>query len=287
MSDSGTTRRSSPYDAPHAAPAASSIERDPAYPDEVATAIGVRRRELGWSFAKLAKLSGLQSSAYVFHIENGHKLPSEPVARRIAAALGLDAELLAAWSRARGRADLPNALEAARTLSRLLGRQAPAAPQGHAIHTEAASRGPAATPPRAPIETADLLAVPLLPEGFDPAALADERLPALDTLRLDRRLFPPLAAVVRPIAYRLSAHGARGIPDVLAPGDCVVVSRDGETPALESPVALRRGGRVEIARWRGDLPVAATAPDSDRPVEPAASASDVIGRVVVAFRRWL
>lgn len=251
--------------------------------DAIATMIATKRRRLGWSLARVARQSELRSPAYVFHIENGSKVPSESVARRIARALGLDPELLAAWSRARGRTDLSAALDAARTLAAALTPALTNAPPPLAASTPASAPRQAAPGAGA----ADLLVVPLLPEGFDPSARADDDLPALDTLRLDRRLFPPLAAIVRPIAYRLSAHGARGIPDVLAPGDCVVISRDGEPPVLDAPTALRAGARVEIARWRGaHLPPRGGAPDSDRPSD-AHALEAVVGRVVVAFRRWL
>ncbi len=273
----------------------SSVGHSPS--DAVAALIATRRRQLGWSFARLAKAAQLQSPAYVFHIENGHKLPSEAVAIRIARALDLDEELLGAWSRARGRTHLEGAMAAARTLERLLGEHGAqpldARPEPSRIGSPArttadqpAASGDAASSAH-PIPvldpSADLLIVPLLPEGFDPTSVTDADLPILETLRLDRRLFPPLARVVRPVAYRLGAHGVRGVSGLLSPGDCVVVSRDGEPPVLDAPTAVRNGGRVEIVRWgRRDLPTVARESDSHPPSEPG-----VVGRVVIAFHRWL
>ena len=261
-------------------------------PDTVAALIASRRRELGWSFARLARTAELQSPAYVFHIENGHKLPSEPVAIRLATALGLDPELLRAWSRARGRTDLESALLAARTLARLLD------PAGSGMTFETQGGDPASTAPHEPDARvsvgaappgAALIDVPLLPEGFDPADQADALLPALCVLRLDRRLFPPHSAPLRPIAYRLSASAVRRASGIVAPGACVVVARDGEPPALDHLAAVRNRGRVEIVRWDGAaLPGRAPAANSDARVADAVVSFDgVVGRVILAFRRWL
>ncbi len=290
MSESRTTRLE---------PGSSSTGDQPRT-DAVAARITSKRRQLGWSFARLAKAAQLQSPAYVFHIENGHKVPTEAVAIRIARALDLDEELLAAWSRARGRTHLEGAIAAARTLERLLGEHASQPSRVEPAPTRDAGLVPA--PANAPAQAtsspsaqtisgeeawADLLIVPLLPEGFDPSGVADAALPVLERLRLDRRLFPPLASIARPVAYRLGAHAVRGIAGLLSPGDCVVVSRDGEPPVLDALTAVRRGGRVEIVRWSPrHLPAIAGAPDSHAPPEPDVSAG-IVGRVVVAFRRWL
>src|SRR5438093_11001002 len=91
-------------------------------PDRIAEMIRTRRTQLDWSLAKLAVAAGLRSPSYVFHIENGSKAPSLAVARRLAAALGLDPELLAAWARTRHRSDLGSALDASETVRRWLGR---------------------------------------------------------------------------------------------------------------------------------------------------------------------
>src|SRR5437867_7908398 len=90
-------------------------------PDRIAEMIRTRRSQLDWSLAKLALAAGLRSPAYVFHIENGSKAPSVAVARRLAAALSLDPELLAAWARARHRSDLGTALDASETVRHWLG----------------------------------------------------------------------------------------------------------------------------------------------------------------------
>jgi len=212
--------------------------------------------------AKLARAAGLQSPAYVFHIENGSKTPSEPVARRLAIALALDPELLAAWARARGRADLGSVLRASETVRRWLGESVdrltagPTPGEQHAAGTVAATGG-------------DTHAVPVLPEGTDPTdgPLAPR---AIETVHLARALLPPLGAEPELVAYRLSAHGARRLPDLLHPGDCVIVQLGTEPPGPDTPCAVRLAGRIELTRVRVDEDRAA-----------------FVGRVVLAFRRWL
>ena len=239
--------------------------------------IRTRRQQLDWSLAKLARASGLRSPSYIFHIENGSKAPSEPVARRIAEALGLDADLLAAWARTRGRARLETALAAAETLRRWRG-------------SGAGEEAPAAI---GTLSTSAAIEVPVLPEGADPAGgtLAGR---AIETLRLDRGLFPPLPQEATLVGYRLSAHGARRIPDLLRPGDCVVVLLGADPPGPDTPCAVRIGGRLEIARVRVidggvHLPPPGGANDSggsgarSTPVP----AGTIAGRVVLVFRRWL
>jgi transcriptional regulator with XRE-family HTH domain len=245
-------------------------------PDEVARMIRSRRHHLDWSLARLASASGLRSPAYIFHIENGSKTPSEPVARRIAEALGLDPELLAAWAQARGRVGLQVALDAAETLRRWRAGEGARAPAGE---SDAAISG--------------MVEVPLLPEGADPAA-GPLFARAIETLRLDRALLPPLSADAVLVGYRLSAHGARRIPEALRPGDGVVVLLGADPPGPDTPCAMRVGGRIEITRLRAHegaahLPPSGGANDSwESGARPApAGAGSIAGRVVLVFRRWL
>jgi len=264
--------------------------------DAIARLVRTRRLQRGWSLAKLAAAAGLQSPAYVFHIENGSKTPREPVARRLAAALGLDPELLAAWSQARHRADLPHALAAAERVQRWLAGRAPGAGEeaagergadaGVAGAYPALRRGPLDEPVTtddAPPYSADTLAVPVLPEGADPDATGAH---AIETLRLPLALFPPLPPGARVAAYRLSAHGARRAADALRPGDCVVLLLGGEPAAADALVATRAGGRIEIARAAAArLPAHGGA--ADDPAAPAPATGAIVGRVVLVFRRWL
>ena len=255
-----------------------------AAPDDVAGLIRSRRTQLDWSLARLARASGLKSPAYVFHIENGSKTPRESVARRIAEALSLDPELLAAWARARGRADLGTALAASERIRAWLRES------GGGGGNERLAAPSADVEARAESEALD---VPLLPEGADPAAGPVAAI-AIETLRLPRRLLPPLPAAGSLVGYRLSAHGARRMPDSLHPGDCVVVLLGDEPPGPDAPCAVRIGGRVEIARVRvRDGAVHLSAPgaahDGDHPgprIGPA-DGRTLVGRVVLAFRRWL
>lgn len=237
--------------------------------DDVARLIRARRRQLGWSLAKVSAAAKIASPAYVFHIENGQKVPSEAVASRLASALGLDPGLLEAWVRARGRNDLATSLEAAAVISRWLGRVAEAPPGEAIVH------------------------VPILPEGADPTRRDATSDLAIETLALDRRLFPPLTGPPRLIGYRLSAHGARRVADLVHPGDCVIVLLGGDPPPFDAPCAVRIGARVEIARVRPHggavhLPSLGDAHDSGGEGERIADAGvALVGRVILVFRRWL
>jgi transcriptional regulator with XRE-family HTH domain len=279
-------------------------------PDRIAEVIRTRRNQLDWSLAKLAVAAGLRSPSYVFHIENGTKAPSVAVARRLAAALGLDPELLAAWARTRHRSDLGTALDASETVRHWLGRsrveEAPAEESRPMTPTTAGREGPAsrslshdassAEPPlhasSAESDVAEFVAITVLAEGDDPTRepVASR---AIETVRIARALLPPVGAEARLVGYRLSAHGARRMPDALHAGDCVIVLLDAEPPGPDAPCAVRLGGRVEIARVRmrdgvAHLPAPASANDSEHSdvvLGPAGGA--IVGRVVVAFRRWL
>jgi hypothetical protein len=232
------------------------------------------------SLWKLANASGLRSASYVFHIENGHKAPSEEVASRLAMALGDDPALYRAWARARSRTDLSTAMESAETLRRLLG-----APPGEAL-SEPAFPAVGNETGRVP-----LVRVPLLEEGADP----DHRdLAVLDWMDLDPKIFPPGLTPILPFAYRLTAHGVRRLPDLLHPGDCVVVSRADEPPMDDTAYAVRIGPRVELSRVQrqGDdlvLPAGTREREPERLAAPAGGAASerIVGRVVVALRRWL
>ena len=243
--------------------------------DPIAQRIQARRKELGLSLRDLAKRAGLASASHVFHLENGHKAPSEAVAARLAEALGEDPELLGAWARARNRADLATAMAAVSTLVGLLGHEPPA------------------SPPREPNETQSLVRVPVIAEGSEPAGPGQRETGAIEVLRLDPRLFPNLSGVIRPFAYRLTAHGARRLND-LRPGDCVVISRSREEPVDEAAYAVRLGPRIELARLRiqdGVLHLleATDTRASGRPVSPVERdpSALIVGKVVVAIRRWL
>jgi hypothetical protein len=153
----------------------------------------------------------------------------------------------------------------------------------------------------------------VLPEGADPD---DPGVVPIETLTLDVRLFPSLEGIARLFGYRLSAHGVRGVSDQLRPGDCVVIGHDREPPAEHALVAVREGARVEIVVL-GRTPRPATAvasrggavpsraetvdphpghlrsrsgsPDSSSSVSSSTADSrrPIVGKVLLAFRRWL
>jgi len=237
--------------------------------DPITQSIRARRLERGWSYARLAAAAKLASPAYVFHIENGDRVPSDRVAARLAQALDLDPARLRAWAALRRGGELAAGLQAAAVLG------------GSAVSNQ---------PPRDERSASDargLAEVPVLAEGADPEAAG---VTPLEVLRVDRRLLPPLAEASRLFGVRLSAHAVRRVADTLHPGDCVVVLRGGDPPADATPCAVRIGGRVEIARIRvqgGALHLPRLGSAHDSGVDVTLDAWALIGPVVVAFRRWL
>ena len=75
-----------------------------------------RRLSLGLTFQTIAARADLRSAAYVFHIENGQRIPTEAVAVRLARAVGESESVFAAWARALQRTDLRTVLGATREL---------------------------------------------------------------------------------------------------------------------------------------------------------------------------
>lgn len=280
--------------------------RIPRPADPVAQLIHAQRTRRDWSFAKLAAAAGLQSPAYVFHIENGTKTPSPPVARRLAEALGLDPELLAAWATTRGRANLAASLEAAERVRAWLADDA-ARPLPAWGRAEEEVPGGTETPTRprlpeialvdapdvAPAHAPGTLAISVLPEGADPLA-GESAGRAIETIHVERTMLPPLEPGARLVGFRLSAHGARRIPESLRAGDCVVVLLGDDAAGPDTPCAIRVGTRVEIMRQPAralapHLPPPRPAQDSEASARrtPAADGGQLVGRVVLAIRRWL
>jgi transcriptional regulator with XRE-family HTH domain len=58
--------------------------------DPIQTRLRLRRRLLGLTLRSLADTAGIGSPAFVLSVENGTKVPSDIVARRLARALGED-----------------------------------------------------------------------------------------------------------------------------------------------------------------------------------------------------
>jgi len=235
------------------------------------------------------------------------------VASRLARALDQDPALLVAWARIRSRGDLETALEGARTLSRLLGQPTQAS-RGDVGGTPSARPGPEpfAAPPEAPggygaVDETDaepagdpdphpsLAIVPVYAEGTAPPPTREDRDPlAIESLRIDLRVFPPGPAPLEPFAYRLTAHGTRRVADTLRPGDCVVLSRERDAPMDDAIYAVRTGPRVEIARVRlvhGTLHLLGAQGNHDSDPVAVAPGADplqaIAGKVVLALRRWL
>jgi len=235
-----------------------------ASPDPIAGRIRAGRTRLGWSLQALAteaarrlprrrrsgRATGV-SPAYLSLIENGHKVPDEPVARAIAEALGEDPALFRAWVAARKRANLDSALDAAGTLARAL-----AAGGGggfaDAPLVEDAARDAGAEPPAPDTAAAGhaRLRVPVIAAGDDPGDGVRPSCGVIEWRSLDSAALSPeaRARLHRPFAIRLSAPAAG-----LVAGDHVLVLRRLGNLPPERVCAVRFGGTVALRRviWNG------------------------------------
>jgi transcriptional regulator with XRE-family HTH domain len=217
-------------------------------PDPIARRIRERRLSRGLSFHQLAILAGIKAPSHVFHIENGHKTPSEEVAARLARALEDDESLYRAWARARNRSDLRTTMSAALLLHRMLGEpvleQEPGAP-------------------RIAWGTARLV-VPVIPEGDDPGDGLRPAGQVMDRLRLDPAVLPAGAPLQRPFAWRVSAQPAHRMGAPLIAGSLAVFTRNDVPPNPATPCAIRREERVTIERawWTGRVLVLMPEPDA-------------------------
>ncbi len=251
--------------------------------DPFAARIRQRRLARGLSFRKLAALAGLASPAFVFHIENGTKLPSEATAARLAAALGDDEDLFRAWARCRGRGDLETVLEAAAVLRGSGGGSPSAADSAARIHVADVDQAPGLAAAReiAPPTSQDVpfawgnapsgsesardrarLRVPVLDSGLDPGNDLHPRCAVLGHLRIDVSDLPDPTTWVRPIAYRIAERDHRRVPELEA-GGIALVTRAITPPRPAEVCAVRNRGAVMLTRvlWNGRALVLLPAPD--------------------------
>lgn len=248
-------------------------------PDPIARRVRDRRRALGLTLDRLAERATRHlertrggrhgasvSVSYLSLIENGRKVPDEPVALALAAALGEDAALFRAWIAARKSASLDTALEAARFLSRALAARGP----------EPGIARPERAAPRRGV--AARLRVPVVPAGADPGDGVRPSCEVLGWRALDLDALPEdlRPRLRRPFAFRVGDAAARHCaPWPLAPapeaagppraGDHVVIARDFEPLAPGTLCAVRAGGGLSLRRviWNGRALLLLPAPGDD------------------------
>lgn len=217
--------------------------------------IRARRLQLGLTGADLAQRAHI-SPSYVSLIENGAKLPDEPVAAELARALGDDSDHYLAWVRAARlgleNLDLLKRVEAAsRTPAYLslvesgheLPRLADADTGGELASRirEVASRLASPSPAAPRTESSAVVSVPVLAPGAEPPLEGAEP-GAVDVLLVDRSLLGPgpHALFACDVAERDMTH-LRGVAQ---PGDRIVFDRErAEGPdricAVRHPAGLR------------------------------------------------
>jgi transcriptional regulator with XRE-family HTH domain len=259
-------------------------------PDAIAKRIQIRRKELGWSLAELARAADLKAPSYVLHIERGDKAPSEEVAERLARALGEDVDSFRAWARLRsGAGTLDDALQSARVAARAL-TSIESDPRHTVVRGRLPLRAPAAsmTPPAdfsaapvpgfagmaeegtpfqaAPVSTqyrqqsqAHLRpfgspVIPLLEAGTDPDAVPPGGATTLTVaVAQDQALTARLAALDAPFAYELSVRSARRAPYLLPAGFYAILTRRFLPLEAHEAYAVRVSGSIELGfvHWDG------------------------------------
>jgi len=251
-----------------------------------------RRLLLGLTFQALADRAELKSAAYVFHIENGQRVPTEAVAVRLARALGENERAFAAWARALQRTDLKTVLDATRELLRdaelasfAAGTWAPTAE----ARTERPTRSSKKIDP--PIAHASFarLRIPVLEAGDDPGPALRPACRVLRTLSLDARVVPDPETLVRPFAYVLGSETVRRTPE-LEPGGIAIFTRAHGALEPAQIHAVRIRGRIELGRllWNGRELLLLPAPGSnDFVVLPAVDVEGARGWIAGTVARIL
>ena len=233
-----------------------------------------RRLSLRLTFRTIAGRAGLRSAAYVFHIETGHRVPTEAVAVRLARAVGENERVFAAWARALERTDLRTVLGATRELLEDPELSAYADGAWAPIEPDAPGSRPLALS-RATGESIARLRVPVIASGADPGDALRPACPVIRTLSLDARGLVDAETWIRPFAYVLDSEIVRRVP-ALAVGHIAIFTRHLGPVAPMAVRAVRLGGRIELARvmWNGrELLVMPAAGESDFAVLPAGNAA--------------
>lgn len=251
-----------------------------------------RRLESGLSAADLAAKLGM-SRSYLSLIENGDRDVGEKLARKIARALGDQPDLYVEWAREeaarprtaddgesmlesfarnelRRRSDVPGALNV----------EVKVAKPSSVSHGRGRTAG----------DESITLAVPVVEEGTlpDPLPRGDDA----RYVRIDRAVLPAGERLDRPFAWEIASQGAALAPDILEPGDTVVVTQDpGDIVADELYAVKLDEGAVLLARVQiKDQVLLVMQPDGS--VYKALHAgrravtSRIAGKVVVVIRPW-
>jgi transcriptional regulator with XRE-family HTH domain len=204
-----------------------------------------RRAILGLTLRDLARRANIGSPSFVLYIENGSRIPSPAVARRLAIALSDDPSLYEAWARLLGRTSPRAALAAAQ---RILEEQS-AAPLDVISLVDA--------PPRTAC-----LRVPVIAAGADPGTGLRPECPVFETLRIPWSLLPANTSL--PYAAPLEGDWASRVPELAGRGLALLV-RDHAWPEPRSIHAVRMEGGVRLARvlWNGRALLVLPAPGAD------------------------
>lgn len=245
-----------------------------------------RRAERGLDGAELAKRAGI-SPSYVSLIESGHRTPNEETAARIAEALGDDPQLyrvLAARSR------LGDAIRDPAILRSLAEEIETGATEG--LRDEPTQgRSARSRPPQ--LDRAEILKVPFLPEGTDPARAGDLARLTGGSIQVEKRLLPATAGT-RFFAYRIGPRLAPRVQGILSEGDEVVLSAEPPRNLRSDRLyAVRIGGRIILSRVLWKKPVLLLLPPDggsnfDTLAAPRATdiARLIAGLVVLSIRAW-
>jgi transcriptional regulator with XRE-family HTH domain len=253
----------------------------------------VRQRRLarGLSVADLAEQLGM-SRSYLSLIENGDRAASEALAKEAARALGDPPgrymDLVRLESRG-GVADLDST-----TLEPLA--RVELWPEGEGpgrLNLEVKLAKPSAVAEqrgRLPQTASRVPPVPIVEEGTRLESLP--RGAEVEFLTIDPAVVSDRETLVRPFAWRLSETGAAHAPDILEPGDTVVITQEPGDIADDEIYAVRdRDDVIVLSRIqiKGDVLLLMGPDGTVRDALPARKGSPlsrVAGKLVIVIRPW-
>ena len=251
-----------------------------------------RRKVRGLSVAQLAEKVG-KSRSYLTLIENGIRDVGEDLAKALARALDDRPDLYTAWARVEAAGGRASDWETA-TLEPLARKElwcpgdAPRALDVDVSVAKASAvfhqRG------RLPRASAGLALVPLVSEGTK--LQTTPRGDNVEYVRLDPGLLPQGERLVKPFAWRLTEGGVGHAPDILEPGDTVIISQDPGEIVENALYAVRgRKGAILLSRIQVKTDVlllmgaGGTVLDALH-VPKGSQDSLLVGKVVIVIRPW-
>ena len=261
------------------------------YDSTIPRRIRSKREERGLAAYQLARMVGI-SPSYLSMIESAQKLPSITVATRLAKVLRDDPELYRAWAESGDDPDLEGRMvrmEKMRSVQTPGKRSRQRSPDLwlSAVNEDITLDAESAVPPISP----GPIRIPLLPTDGDPDDLSAYDDTELESIQLDRQLLPD--DVESLFAYRAEPAMIERVPQLISPGDVVVLAPAGEGVDPAAVYAVRLKGRIVLARlvYHEPLLLLTASDPYAEPVSieagsPRRLARALAGVVVTTVRTW-